>query len=224
MSCTASQVLLSIYPSITRFRQTNGGARFRSAQNDFILDFNLEFINNSRNTIRINPVGTVRILDNESNEIAKRILDYSGISNPITLYYNSSSTGWRFNIWDFDSTRLRNKEIINVSVTFDILDYPSSVIADSISWKPKLGPGINIIKVGSEDFTPADNQKILDSLQITREIYEQVDFTLGDVDFWNIHNADAGNIGSLIVNLTRRTLCRTGRLEMTRLMYSLSEL
>jgi hypothetical protein len=193
---TASQVLLSIYPNITRFRQTNGGARFRSAQNDFILDFNLEFINNSPNIITIDPVGTVRILDKDGNEIGRWILDYSAFA-PITIQPNSRSTGWWFNIWGFGSNRLRNKEIINASVTFDIPDYPlrgrTSVIADSTTWKPKLGPGINIIKVGSEDFTPADNQKVLDSLRITREIYEQVDFTLGAVDFWIIRNADAGN-------------------------------
>jgi hypothetical protein len=196
MSSVASQVSLSIYPSITRFRQTNGGGKFRTAQNDFILDFNLEFINSSPNMVTISPVGTVRILDKEGNEIGRWNLDYSNYA-PITVSANSRSTGWWFNIWGFGSSRLRNKEIINVSVTFDIPNYPlegrTSVITDSTSWKPKLGPGINIIKVGFEDFTPANNQMVLDCLRITREIYEQVDFTLGPVDFWIINNANAGN-------------------------------
>ena len=135
----------------------------------------------------------MRIFDRNGKEIGKDKLDYSKFA-PLKLSpcfeSKSRSTGWWFCIWGVGSNHLRNKEIINVSVTFDVPDYPSrgrtSVIADSISWKSKLGPGINIIKVGSEDFTPADHKKVRDSLQITREIYEQVDFTLGDVDYWII--------------------------------------
>ena len=222
MASATSQVSLCICPSITRFRQTNGGAKFRSTQNDFILDFNLEFINDSSNTVTISPIGTVRTLDRDGNEIGRWVLDYSAFA-PITLSSNSRSRGWWFNIWGFGSSHLRNKEIINVSVTFDVPNYPftgrTSVIADSTSWKPKLGPGINIIKVGFEDFTREDNQKVLDCLRITREIYEQVDFTLGPVDFWIINNADAGNYriinnGSEAEDLTQDWTVRNDKLDV----------
>lgn len=222
VSSTASQASLRIYPSITRFRQTNGGAKFRPAQNDFILDFNLEFINDSGNAVTIAPVGVVRTLDKDGNEIGKWNLDYSAYA-PITVAPHSRSSGWWFHIWGFGASRLRNKEIISVSATFEIPDYPvrgrTSAIADSTIWKPKLGPGINIIKVGSEDFTAADNQKVLDALRITREIYAQVDFTLGPVDFWIIRNADAGNYriinsGSEAEDLTQDWTVRNDKLDV----------
>jgi hypothetical protein len=196
VSTAGTDLLLLVYPSKKRFRQTNGGASYRSSSNDFILDFNLEFINRSPQTVTINPVGTVRVLNKDGDQIAIWTLDYSRFA-PIAVGPNSSSTGWWFNIWGFGAKELRDKNIVGVSVTFNVPDYPvkgrSSVITDSTSWKAKLGPGINIIKVGVESFTASDNQKVLDAIRITREIYEQVDFTLRDLEWWQLTNAQAGN-------------------------------
>lgn len=222
MATIATAIRLSIYPRVTRFRQTDGGARFRPAQNNFILEFYLEFINRSQTTVEIDPVGNAKILDRYGNEIGEWTLDYSQWA-PIRVGPNSTSSGWRFSLWGWAPNRFRRKEIINVSATFSVPDYPirgrTSVIADSTTWKAKRGPGINIIRVGRESFTSSDNSEIHDAIRITREIYEQVDFTLGDVDWWHITNAQAGNYriinsGSEAEDLTQDWTCSNDKLDV----------
>ncbi len=53
--------------------------------------------------------------------------------------------------------------------------------------------GINIIKVGLEDFTDTNNNEIENAIQFAREIYDDVDIGIRRVLWWHITNAQAGS-------------------------------
>lgn len=175
-----------------RLQQVNGGARYVLSDNTFQLIQDIDLVNRTNQRVGVNPVVVLRTTDKNGNQLYVENIRLA--SSTIVLPPNSTRS------WQFTTTgnfpRLKDCEIITVSIQITLVDPPSTVpslISDSLTWKAKECVCINIIYVSREDYTAVDLQEVQDGIRITKQIYEQVDFTICDVNYYRISRADAGN-------------------------------
>ena len=82
----------------------------------------------------------------------------------------------------------KRKEDMAIEIVMRAAD--GRVLRSQITARVMLVYGVNIIKVG--DFTATEHADLYASVDLTRDIYEDRDITIGDVRRWIIRPADAG--------------------------------
>lgn len=195
-------VLVIFWPSVRSLRLSNGAARYDAGADLFRTETNFMFLNNTSQTVTLNQTGVRQTFDRNGNQISTGSVNFG---SPIVLPVSGMSTGWWWNTtFPAGSTaynKLKAKEEIRSTYTFKFAADPTQAISSQLTWRAFLGPRINIIQVGVENFTAAQNAKIGGGITFARNIYEQVDFTIGDpVDWWFITVAQAGGLNTIANN------------------------
>lgn len=188
-------VFVIFWPSVRSLRLSSGAARYDQGADAFTTETNFMFLNNTEQAAMFDPVGSRQTFDKNGNLISTGTVNFGSISVPA----NGTSSGWWWNTtFPHGSTaydRIKAKEEIRSTYTFKFAGDPSHAVSSQLTWRAFIGPRINIIRVGSENFTQDENNRISGGISFARSIYEQVDFTLGDpVDWWFITVAQAGSL------------------------------
>lgn len=195
-------VLVIFWPSVRSLRLSSGAARYDSGADDFVTETNFMFLNNTAQPVTLDQTGTRQTFDQNGNQISAGSVNFGA---PIVVPAYGSSMGWWWNTtFPSGSTayaKLKAKEEIRSTYTFKFAANPAQTVSSQLTWRALLGPRINIIRVGSENFTADQNSRISGGISFARNIYEQVDFTIGDpVDWWFITVAQAGRLITIANN------------------------
>jgi len=190
----ANPVIVIFYPSGRSLRLSNGAAAYSDTADTFACNANFLFSNSDNAPVTIDPLLQFRTTDTNGNVLTSGSFNFGA---PIVVDPVTWSTGWWFNITypkgNAAYNKLKAKEEVRTVYTFRFQNDAARILEWELSWRVLLGPRINIIRVGEENFTAAQKQKIIDGIRVVRSIYEQVDFTIGEpVDFWFITVAQAG--------------------------------
>jgi hypothetical protein len=88
--------------------------------------------------------------------------------------------------------RLHAKEQIRIEWRFTEIGTGSGV-SSSLTWRAVLGPKVNIIRVGEENFSAAERSRIFNALRSSASsIYQQQDLDIGTISTWFITVSQAG--------------------------------
>jgi len=195
-------VFVIFWPSMRSLRLSSGAARYDAGADVFRTETNFMFLNNTAQQVTLDPTGTRQTVDQNSNQISTGSVNFGA---PIVLPAFGMSTGWwwttTFPNGSTGYNKLKAKEEIRSTYTFKFQNDPNQAISSMLTWRAFLGPRINIIRVGVENFTADQNSKIDGGITFTRNIYEQVDFTIGDpIGRWHITVAQAGGLITIANN------------------------
>jgi hypothetical protein len=188
-------VLVMFWPSVRTLRLSNGAARYDVGADKFVTETNFLFLNNTTGTVVLDGLGTRRTFDKNGNQIDTGSVNFG---SSISLPPNGLSTGWWWNT-GFPSgsapyNKLKAKEEIRSTYSSKFAS-SATTVSSSLTWRALLGPRINIIRVGSENFSSAQNSLVDSGIAVARSIYEQVDFTIGDpIGRFHITVAQAGGL------------------------------
>lgn len=180
------------YPSERSLRLSNGGA-LKKSDGRFHCNSNFYFYNGTSTSVTLNRNLTWRIFSQSGALLASGTWDFG--SN-IVLGPWAISTGWWFN-FSFPPgnnvfNRLQNKEWIRIEWAFTQLG-SGAVVADSLTWRAPLGPHVNIIRVGEENFTATEKTRVFNALRSSAgSIYQQQDLDIGTIRTFIISVAAAG--------------------------------
>lgn len=182
-------------PAGRTLRLSDGAATFSEPADSFSDNTNFLFINGDNQVATLHGTVEDATVDQNGNLLDAGSFDFGG---PIVLAPMSVSFGWWYNIEYFHGNavynRLRAGEQVATTYTFRFENDASRTITSRLTWAALRGPRINIIRVGAENFSDAEKQRINDGIAFARGIYEQLDFTIGDpVDRWIITVAQAGD-------------------------------
>lgn len=180
-------------PSGRTLRLSSGAASYDQASDSFNDNTNFLLINGNSNPVTLSSVISDQTTDQSNNVIDSGSFD---LGNPIVVPAFGTVTGWyNINYPNGNSVYNRLKSKQEVRTTYSVkLQAGAAPFTSQLTWRALLGPRINIIRVGAENFTSDQRQRINDGISFARGIYEQVDFTIGDpVDRWIISVAQAGS-------------------------------
>jgi hypothetical protein len=181
-------------PSGRTLRLSSGAASYDEASDSFNDNTNFFLINGNSNAVTLSSIISDQTTDQSNNIIDSGSFD---LGNPIVVPAFGTVTGW-YNIsypkGNNVYNRLKSKEEVRTTYSLKLQAAGAAPFTSQLTWRALLGPRINIIRVGAENFTSAQRQRINDGISFARSIYEQVDFTIGDpVDRWIISVAEAGS-------------------------------
>jgi hypothetical protein len=186
------------YPSERSLRLSEGAA-LKKTDGNFHCDSNFLFYNGTGATVTLNRSMTWQIFRQSGALLESGTWDFG--SN-ITLAPWAISTGWWF-IFSFPPgnvtyNRLQAKEWIRIEWRFTEVG-TGTMVSDSLTWRAPLGPHVNIIRVGEENFTDAERTRVFSALRNTAgSIYQQQDMDIGRIATAVVSVADAG--GYVTVN------------------------
>jgi hypothetical protein len=186
------------YPSERSLRLSNGAAQMKS-DGRFHCNSNFYFYNGTSSTVSINPNMTWRILNQSGSLLESGNFNFG---STITLGPWAISSGWWFNInfppGNVTFNRLQAKEWIRIEYRFTEVG-TGAAVGDDLTWRAVLGPHINLIRVGEENFTNAERTRIFNALRNSAgTIYQQQDMDIGTIRTYVISVADAG--GYVVIN------------------------
>jgi len=180
-------------PSERSLRLSNGAALLKS-DNNFHCDSNFWFYNGTSSTSTLSRNMTWRITNQSGGLLESGTWDWG--SN-IVLGAGQLSSGWWFNFSiprnNVTGSRLSAREWIRITWQFTELG-TGAIVSDSLTWRALVGPHVNIIRVGEENFTAAERTRIFNALRSNAgSIYQQRDIDIGNISTWFITVAQAGS-------------------------------
>jgi hypothetical protein len=180
------------YPSERSLRLSNGAA-LKKSDGNFHCDANFYFYNGSASTATLSRNMSWRITSQTGSLLWNGTFDFG--SN-IVLAPWAVSTGWWFNFWfspgNVVGSRLQNKQWIRITYTFTQIG-TGAAVQDSLTWRAVLGPNVNIIRVGEQNFTATERTRIFNALRSNASsLYQQQDLDIGAISTWFINVTDAG--------------------------------
>jgi hypothetical protein len=183
---------VTFFPSERSLRLSNGAA-LKKSDGNFHCDSNFFFSNGTGSTATLSRNMAWRITSQSGGLLWNGSWDWG--SN-IVLSPWSTSTGWWFNFWfspgHVVGQRLQARESIRITYEFTEVG-TGTLVSDSLSWRAVLGPNVNIIRVGEENFTNTERTLVFNALRSSASsIYQQQDLDIGTISTWIIRVADAG--------------------------------
>jgi hypothetical protein len=178
-------------PSERSLRLTSGAALMKT-DGQFHCDANFTISNGTASTARLNRRMNWRITNQSGGAIESGVFDFG---SDLVIGAHSVLTGWfNFSFPPGNATfnRLRNKEFVRIHYEFREVG-TGALAAHSLSWRAPLGPHVNIIRVGEENFTATERTRIFNALRNNvGSIYQQRDMDVGTIRTFIITVAQAG--------------------------------